>query len=98
MTQLTNDAHRHIGVMPAYPFYGGAPVNPDMSARVALVSGSSRGLGVAIARRLARDGLVVAVNGLHDDDELTAVVRAIQADGGVAEPFIADVTDDHRNT
>lgn len=35
-TQLTNDAHRHIGVMPAYPFYGGAPVNPDMSARATL--------------------------------------------------------------
>jgi uncharacterized protein len=32
-TQLSNDAHRHIGVMPAYPFYGGAPCNPDMSAR-----------------------------------------------------------------
>ena len=45
-----------------------------MPARVALVSGSSRGLGAVIARRLARDGLVVAVNGLHDDDELAAVV------------------------
>lgn len=28
-----NDAHRHIGVMPAFPFYGGPPCNPDMSAR-----------------------------------------------------------------
>jgi predicted TIM-barrel fold metal-dependent hydrolase len=28
-----HDAHRHIGVMPAFPFYGGPPVNPDMSAR-----------------------------------------------------------------
>jgi predicted TIM-barrel fold metal-dependent hydrolase len=27
------DAHRHIGVLPAYPFYGGPPVNPDGSAR-----------------------------------------------------------------
>ena len=27
------DAHRHIGVMPAYPFYGGPPVQPDISAR-----------------------------------------------------------------
>jgi len=29
----TNDAHRHIGVMPAFPFYGGPPSNPDINAR-----------------------------------------------------------------
>lgn len=28
-----NDAHRHIGVMPAYAFYGGPPVHPDTAAR-----------------------------------------------------------------
>src|SRR5688572_8688158 len=27
------DAHRHLGVMPAFPFYGGPPVNPDVRAR-----------------------------------------------------------------
>jgi predicted TIM-barrel fold metal-dependent hydrolase len=27
------DAHRHIGVLPAHPFYGGPPVNPDLTAR-----------------------------------------------------------------
>lgn len=27
------DAHRHLGVMPAFPFYGGPPVNPDVNAR-----------------------------------------------------------------
>ncbi|WP_326595799.1 amidohydrolase family protein [Streptomyces sp. NBC_01803] len=27
------DAHRHIGVLPAYPFYGGPPVKPDTTAR-----------------------------------------------------------------
>lgn len=31
--QLIHDAHRHMGVMPAFPFYGGPPCNPDMSAR-----------------------------------------------------------------
>ena len=32
-TQLVNDAHRHLGKMPAFPFYGGPPSNPDMLAR-----------------------------------------------------------------
>jgi uncharacterized protein len=32
-TQLTNDAHRHLGVMPAFGFYGGPPANPDILAR-----------------------------------------------------------------
>ena len=29
----THDAHRHLGRLPAYPFYGGPPVNPDTTAR-----------------------------------------------------------------
>ncbi|MGH3187916.1 MAG: hypothetical protein ACRDPY_23750 [Streptosporangiaceae bacterium] len=32
-SQLVNDAHRHLGQMPAYPFYGGPPCNPDILAR-----------------------------------------------------------------
>jgi 3-oxoacyl-[acyl-carrier protein] reductase len=61
--------------------------------RVALVTGSSRGLGRAIARRLARDGFAVAVNGI-DEDETWQVAGAIRDDGGTAEAFIADVTDE----
>jgi predicted TIM-barrel fold metal-dependent hydrolase len=30
------DAHRHLGVLPAFPFYGGPPVNPDISARASI--------------------------------------------------------------
>jgi 3-oxoacyl-[acyl-carrier protein] reductase len=63
-------------------------------ARVALVTGSSRGLGAAIARRLGREGLAVAVNGFSGDGGL-AVAEAIRADGGTAEAFAADVTDEH---
>jgi predicted TIM-barrel fold metal-dependent hydrolase len=31
--ELVNDSHRHIGVLPAFPFYGGPPVHPDSSAK-----------------------------------------------------------------
>lgn len=31
-----HDAHRHLGVLPAYPFYGGPPVNPDITARATI--------------------------------------------------------------
>jgi 3-oxoacyl-[acyl-carrier protein] reductase len=61
--------------------------------RVALVTGSSRGLGGAIARRLARDGLAVAVNDLSGDSRALEVVHAIRDEGGVADAFPADVTD-----
>jgi uncharacterized protein len=30
------DAHRHLGVLPAFPFYGGPPVNPDITARATI--------------------------------------------------------------
>jgi 3-oxoacyl-[acyl-carrier protein] reductase len=68
----------------------------EAQGRVALVTGSSRGLGQAIARRLARDGLAVAVNGLDRDGRSAAVARAIRDEGGTAEVFTADVTDEQQ--
>jgi 3-oxoacyl-[acyl-carrier protein] reductase len=66
----------------------------EMRRRVALVTGSSRGLGAVIARRLARDGLAVAVNGRPGDEQVVAVSRDIRDSGGVAEGFHANVTDE----
>jgi 3-oxoacyl-[acyl-carrier protein] reductase len=64
--------------------------------RVALVTGSSRGLGRMIAGRLARDGLAVAVNALHDDERVRDVVDGIRRDGGAAAAFPADATDERQ--
>ena len=79
------------------PACGGMIVGvPSRLQRVALVSGSSRGLGSAIARRLAQDGLAVAVNGVRDDAQTLGVVDAIEGAGGVAAAFTADVTDERQ--
>ena len=49
-----------------------------------------------IARRLADDGFAVAVNGLRGDEQVREVSQAICGDGGVAEAFWADVTDEQQ--
>ena len=64
--------------------------------RVALVTGSSRGLGAVIAQRLARDGFAVAVNGRPGDELVSAVGRGIRDEGGTAQGFCADVTDEQQ--
>ncbi|HEY6605597.1 MAG TPA: SDR family NAD(P)-dependent oxidoreductase, partial [Gaiellaceae bacterium] len=63
--------------------------------RVALVTGSSRGLGRVIGLRLARDGLAVAINALHEETQALDVVNSIERSGGTAAAFAADVTDEH---
>ncbi len=62
-------------------------------SRVALVTGGSRGIGRAIALRLAADGHAVAVNYASRSDAAEAVVGEIRAAGGTAEAFGADVSD-----
>ena len=59
-----------------------------LAGRVALVTGAAQGMGRVIARRLAAQGAVVAVNDLVEDDRLTGLAAEI---GGVSAP--ADVSD-----
>ena len=62
-----------------------------LQGRIALVTGSSRGIGAAIARRFAREGARVAVHG-RDREALAAVCREIASSGGTALEVTADVT------
>jgi 3-oxoacyl-[acyl-carrier protein] reductase len=62
-------------------------------SRVAIVTGSSRGIGAAIAQRLARDGHAVIVNYAGSRDEAERVVNVIEAAGGKAAAVQADVSD-----
>ncbi|MBR1188748.1 3-oxoacyl-ACP reductase FabG [Bradyrhizobium sp. AUGA SZCCT0240] len=64
----------------------------DLSARVALVTGGSRGIGAAIALMLAEQGAAVAVNYRERADDAEAVVAKIKAGGGRAIAVAADVS------
>ena len=70
-----------------------AAMDLQMAGQVAVVTGSSHGIGSGIAKVLAREGVSVVVNYARDREGAESVRAAIEAEGGKASVFRADVGD-----
>lgn len=68
-------------------------MSETLAGKAALVTGGSRGIGAAIAKRLARDGAAVAITYAGSHAKAEEVVAAIQASGGRAVAIQADSAD-----
>lgn len=65
----------------------------DLTNKIALVTGGSRGIGAGIATRLAADGASVAITYANGADAAASVVQQIERAGGTAIAIQADATD-----
>jgi 3-oxoacyl-[acyl-carrier protein] reductase len=71
-------------------------MNHDLAGRVALVTGASRGLGAAIALKLASCGARTAINYHGSAERARQTADQVRAAGGAAEIFQADVRDEQQ--
>jgi len=69
-----------------------------MNPKTILITGGSRGIGAACAKLAASHGYQVAINYANNDAAATAVIEEITANGGRAQAFKADVTQDQEVT
>jgi 3-oxoacyl-[acyl-carrier protein] reductase len=68
-------------------------MSKKLEGKIALVTGGSRGIGAAIAKRLAQDGANVAITYTKGADAAASVVKEIERAGGKALALQADATD-----
>src|SRR5213082_1858928 len=68
-------------------------MNRKLEGKIALITGGSRGIGAAIAKRLATDGAEVAITYSKGADAAAAVIKEIERDGGKAIAIQADAAD-----
>src|SRR3984957_13873960 len=65
----------------------------NVSSKIAIVTGASRGIGAAVAERLARDGFTVVINYSGNAAPAEALARKLEDKGGRALTAKADVSD-----
>ena len=64
----------------------------QLNNQIALITGSSKGIGAEIARKLSKAGYPVVINYLNSKDKAEAVLKDIEKNGGNGFIYQADVT------